>query len=99
MNQRNASIRYRIQSEGDCLFPRQNVELMPTYFKPLRRKVGVATLVMACVFAAGWVRSMFYYDDLFCDTDPRHRECLISHRNNLCWMRLRQFEDTPWLVP
>ena len=28
---------------------------MGDYFKPWRRKIGVATLVMACVFAAGWV--------------------------------------------
>ncbi len=30
---------------------------MPPYFKPLRRKIGVVTLVTACVFSAGWVRS------------------------------------------
>jgi hypothetical protein len=27
------------------------------YFKTFRRKIGVATLMIACVFAAGWVRS------------------------------------------
>ena len=27
------------------------------YLKPIRRKLGVVTLVMACVFMAGWVRS------------------------------------------
>lgn len=31
---------------------------MSTYFKPLRRKVGVVTLVLACLFAVGWVRSI-----------------------------------------
>jgi len=31
--------------------------IMPTYFKPLRRKMGMVTLMMACVMAAGWVRS------------------------------------------
>lgn len=30
---------------------------MPTYFKPLRRKIGVITLVLACVLTAGWIRS------------------------------------------
>lgn len=30
---------------------------MPHYFKPLRRKFGVLTLVMACVLVAGWIRS------------------------------------------
>ena len=38
---------------------------MPTYFKPLRRKIGVVTLVMACVLMAGWVRSLSRCDTLF----------------------------------
>ena len=32
------------------------------YFKPLRRKIGVLTLLLACVFAAGWVRSITRVD-------------------------------------
>lgn len=35
---------------------------MGSYFKPLRRKIGVVTLVMACLFAAGWVRSSVVQD-------------------------------------
>jgi len=31
---------------------------MGDYFKPLRRQIGVVTLVAACLFAAGWVRSL-----------------------------------------
>ena len=27
-------------------------------FKPLRRKVGVVTLALACVFAVGWIKSL-----------------------------------------
>lgn len=30
---------------------------MSNYFKPWRRKIGVVTLVMACVFAAVWART------------------------------------------
>lgn len=30
---------------------------MWAYFRPWRRKIGIVTLVVACVFAAGWVRS------------------------------------------
>ncbi|WP_010587896.1 hypothetical protein [Schlesneria paludicola] len=33
-----------------------------TYFTPLRRKIGVVTTLMACVFTAGWVRSLLIYD-------------------------------------
>jgi hypothetical protein len=35
---------------------------MREFFKPLRRLVGVATLVMACVFAFAWVRSLHWID-------------------------------------
>lgn len=31
---------------------------MREFFRGWRRKVGVVTLMMACVFAAGWVRSL-----------------------------------------
>ena len=30
---------------------------MGTYFKPLRRKFGLVTLLMACVLTSGWVKS------------------------------------------
>ena len=32
--------------------------MMREFFKGWRRKVGCVTLVMACVFAVGWVRSL-----------------------------------------
>ena len=31
---------------------------MREFFRPWRRKVGLVTLVMACVFAVGWIRSL-----------------------------------------
>ena len=37
---------------------------MGSYFKPWRRKIGVVTLLMACVFAGRWFRS-FRMDDKF----------------------------------
>jgi hypothetical protein len=37
---------------------------MPSYFKPLRRKFGVLTLVIACVFAAGWIRKTLVVDSI-----------------------------------
>ncbi len=36
---------------------------MGDYFKPWRRKLGVVTLAVACVLAAGWVRSL-HSDDV-----------------------------------
>ena len=35
---------------------------MGEFFKPWRRKIGCVTLIMACVFAAGWVRSLAIAD-------------------------------------
>lgn len=37
---------------------------MNDYFKPLRRKVGVMTLLLECTFAAGWVRSLKIEDNI-----------------------------------
>jgi len=35
---------------------------MSEFFKPWWRKAGVVTLVMACVFMLGWVRSLSFVD-------------------------------------
>jgi len=35
---------------------------MGEFFKGWRRKMGCITLVMACMFIVGWVRSYFYMD-------------------------------------
>ena len=43
---------------------------MRVFFKSWRRKIGVLTLVMACVFAAGWVRSFGNYDSLGLNCRP-----------------------------
>lgn len=37
---------------------------MSTFFKGWRRKLGLLTLVMSCVFTVGWVRSLVYADAL-----------------------------------
>lgn len=37
---------------------------MREFFKPWRRRLGVATLVMACVFVGGWVRSSVHFDGI-----------------------------------
>src|SRR5262249_50446664 len=39
-------------------------EIMSSYFKPLRRKIGVLTLVMACVLMVGWIRGR-YVEEIF----------------------------------
>jgi len=43
---------------------KQDSQYMPHYFKPLRRKIGVVTLVLACLLMAGWVRSFAKSDSI-----------------------------------
>ena len=58
---------------------------MREFLRGWKRKVGVCTLVMACVFVAGWVRSMSCSDSVrircgrFCD------EQLSSYDGQLLW--------------
>ncbi len=50
---------FRSKRPGDKLVRLhfEDVQIMGDYFKPWRRKVGVMTLVLACVFTVGWIRS------------------------------------------
>lgn len=57
------------------------------YFKPLRRKIGVVTLVLACVFSAGWLRSDFRSDIVMYDLDLKDDNwgAIMSYRQQLRW--------------
>jgi hypothetical protein len=61
--------------------------LMLTFFHGWRRKMGVATLVMACVSMAGWVRS-FQSVDTFKLNAPRSIEEVVSVRGRIELRRL-----------
>ena len=37
---------------------------MSDFFKPWRRKIGVVTLFVACVFAGGWVICIFNHSNI-----------------------------------
>lgn len=56
-----------------------------SYFKPLRRKVGVVTLVLACLFAAGWVRSWNVHDVFSMARRQQSIDHLVSHCDSLFW--------------
>ncbi len=58
------------------------------FFKPPRRKVGVLTLFMACVFATGWVRSNVHEDNLGIGFVTAH-DHFFSRRQYLGWTRFR----------
>lgn len=61
---------------------------MGDYFNPLRRKIGVVTLVMACVLAAGWVRSCVYIDYLSGRVRPGDKQIdhLVSLNQQIGYM-------------
>jgi hypothetical protein len=40
---------------------------MAEYFKPWRRRIGLLTLGMSCMFTAGWVRSLCSREFIFID--------------------------------
>jgi hypothetical protein len=64
---------------------------MTAYFKPLRRKIGVMTLGMACLFSVGWVRSAYISDSLILPNVAHGRDTtniLSSVKNRLIWQRL-----------
>ncbi len=56
---------------------------MSMYFKPLRRKIGVATLMLACVLVVGWMRS-FVYEDTFDFCPSRTLVSLKSRQQSIC---------------
>ncbi len=54
------------------------------FFRGWRRKIGVVTLVIAYMFAAGWVRSLFIEDTLVF-TDGSQHQTLSSLYGKVYW--------------
>ena len=64
---------------------------MGEYFKPWRRKIGVVTLVMACVVVAGWVRGRCVRD--FVDSGrylPGSRGIVIDNNRDSFTLKTRE---------
>ena len=38
--------------------------IIGSYFRPWQRKLGVVTLLLACLFAVGWVRSLYAFEEI-----------------------------------
>lgn len=51
---------------------------MWSHFKPLRTKFGVVTLVLSCLFLAGWVRGRWFVDRIQFWSDDRTQYCYFS---------------------
>lgn len=66
---------------------------MREFLRGWRRKVGSITLMMACVFMLGWIRSLFLQDQLIL---PRqgYVHVLTSMNGALSWVRSSPFHFT-----
>jgi hypothetical protein len=68
---------------------------MGDVFHGWRRKVGVVTLLVACVFADGWGRSLWYEDWLAVITSSQsehyHQRCLFSLHGKISWVERQVF--------
>ena len=60
---------------------------MGEFFKPWRRKIGVVTLVMACVLAAGWMRSLYCIDAVEFYSGWNTATSVVSVDRSICWAR------------
>ncbi len=58
---------------------------MGDYFRPLRRKIGCITLLLACVFTAGWVRSLKDTKDILCVPIGQHTFEYFHSLNGAIW--------------
>ena len=62
---------------------------MGEFFKGWRRKIGVVTLVMACVFAAGWIRSFTITDEIWTVTPNSVRYGIASWQGGVEYSKLK----------
>lgn len=72
---------------------------MATYFQPLRRKLGVLTLLFACGFMGGWMRSLTDLDALFW-LKEKVTYSVVSFNGYINWERIwpvRTPRPTRWL--
>ena len=58
------------------------------FLKGWKRKVGMATLVMACLFTMGWVRSFFYHEGFAIPSRTQSAShSLWSNQDGLSWVK------------
>lgn len=62
-----------------------HVTMMLTFFHGWRRMLGAATLVLACVLMAGWVRSGLLEDRLYLNLTGKSINRFISSPSGLAW--------------
>lgn len=69
---------------------------MREFFKPWRRKLGVVTLVMACLLMAGWVRSVRKLDHCSFHVSEYSFHTFSSCNGRVAWQRIEPADRTQW---
>ncbi len=69
---------------------------MGDYFKPWRRKIGVMMLLMACVFAAGWVRSLDGVNRFSMKDQDYRLNWFASFNGSIFWQRVVPLDASKW---
>ena len=70
---------------------------MSRYFRPWRRTFAVVTLAIACLLAAGWVRSTFLVDNPYCPVGPLETIAILSQDSSIGVVIMKN--DLPGGVP
>ncbi len=65
---------------------------MGDYIKPWRRKIGVVTLVLACLLMVGWLRSVAFHDEVRFHTWTDRTDGLVSTDSSIGWESRSGFE-------
>jgi len=63
---------------------------MREFFRGWKRKVGVVTLVMACAFAAGWMRSFMSNDKIVIHSERFGTHLFTSEIGSIVWCPAEQ---------
>src|SRR5947208_128170 len=66
--------------------------MLGSYFKPLRKKIGVGTLVMACLFAMGWVRSLTVEDEVYFPSGKMMPVLAYSSHGYIVWAKFGKLD-------
>ncbi len=72
---------------------------MGKYFHGWRRKIGLVTLLLACVFVAGWVRSIFVHDVLLFWDGTQALGLWGSQSGSLVWDTNDNPDVQRWTTP
>lgn len=61
---------------------------MGEFLRGWRRKIGVVTLLLACMFLAGWLRSALAEDSLSIRLDKWTEQRFVSSAFGVCWLKV-----------